>query len=81
MFNPLKGLGDIQKLQKMQQALQREEVTIEKNGVTVRMRGDQKVLAVSVDGNDEQRIVDAINDAVKKTQESAAKTLMSMTQE
>jgi DNA-binding protein YbaB len=81
MFNPLKGLGDIQKLQKMQQALQREEVTVEKNGVTVRMRGDQKVLAVSVDGSDEPRIVEAINEAVKKTQESAAKTLMSMSQE
>ena len=39
MFNPLKGLGDLrqmqQQAQKMQAALQLEEVIIEKNGVKV----------------------------------------------
>ena len=37
MFNPLKGLGDIQKLQaqarSMQQALQQEEVTVDSGDV------------------------------------------------
>ena len=36
MFNPLGGLGDIQKLQqqaqKMQSALQQEQIAVEKNG-------------------------------------------------
>lgn len=78
MFNPLKGLGDIHKLQKMQKALQQQEVTVEKDGVVVKMRGDQKILNVIVDGDESKRIVEAINEAVKKTQESAARTLMSM---
>ena len=45
MFNPLSGLGDLQKLQhqaqQMQAALQQEEVVVEKNGVKVVVRGDQ----------------------------------------
>jgi nucleoid-associated protein EbfC len=80
MNNPLSGLGDLQKLQqqaqKMQQALQQEEVVIDKNGVKVIMRGDQQLIEVSVDGIIENRIADAVNDAVKKTQELAAKKLI-----
>lgn len=80
MINPLGGLGDLQKLQqqaqKMQQALQQEEVVIDKNGVKVIMRGDQQLIEVSVDGIIENRIADAVNDAVKKTQELAAKKLI-----
>jgi hypothetical protein len=79
-MNPLSGLGDLQKLQQqaqqMQKALQQEEVVVEKNGVRVVVRGDQQILEVSVDGIIENRIADAINDAVKKTQELAAKKLM-----
>lgn len=84
MFNPLKGLGNLQQLQqqakKMQEALQKEEVTVEKNGVTVTMRGDQKVLNVEIDGVMENRVAEAFNDAVKKTQELAARKLMEMNQ-
>lgn len=81
MFNPLKGLGDIHKLQKMQQELQKQEVTVEKDGITVVMRGDQKIKEIVVDGERDNRITDAINEAVKKTQEQAARTLMSMSQD
>lgn len=80
MFNPLGGLGDLQKLQQqaqqMQQALQKEYVTIEKNGVKVVIRGDQIIESVEVDGILENRIADAINEAVKKTQEMAARKLI-----
>lgn len=84
MFNPLGGLGDIQKLQqqaqKMQAALQQEEVVVEKNGVRIVMRGDQQILEVSVDEVIENRIAEAINEAVKKTQELAAKKLIEISQ-
>ncbi len=80
MFNPLGGLGDLQKLQqqakKMQEALQQEEVTVEKNGVRVVIRGDQQLIEVAVDGVIENRIAEAINEAIKKTQELAAKKLI-----
>lgn len=78
MFNPLSG--DFQQLQqqaqKMQAALQQEEIVVEKNGVKVIMRGDQQIIEVSVDGIIENRIADAISEAVKKTQELAAKKLI-----
>jgi len=80
MFNPLGGLGDLQKLQqqaqKMQQVLQQEQVVVEKNGVKVILRGDQRIESVEVDGVIENRIADAINEAIKKTQELAAKKLI-----
>jgi len=84
MFNPLKGLGNLQQLQQqakqMQQALQKEEVTVENNGVTITIRGDQRIINVEIDGVMENRVADAINDAVKKTQELAARKLMEMNQ-
>ena len=80
MFNPLGGLGDLQKLQQqaqqMQQALQKEQVVVDKNGVKVVLRGDQAIELVEVDGVIENRIADAINEAIKKTQELAAKKLI-----
>jgi len=80
MFNPLGGLGDLQKLQqqaqKMQQALQQEQVVVEKNGVKVVLRGDQAIESIEVDGIVENRIADAINEAIKKTQQLAAKKLI-----
>ncbi|MFA5136842.1 MAG: YbaB/EbfC family nucleoid-associated protein [Patescibacteria group bacterium] len=85
MFNPLGGLGDIQKLQqqaqKMQSALQQEEITVEKNGVRIVMRGDQQIIEITVDGVIENRIAEAINEAVKKTQELAAKKLIEISQQ
>ncbi len=80
MLNPLGALGDLQKLQqqaqKMQAALQREEVVVEKNGVKIIIRGDQIIESIEVDGIVENRIAEAVNEAVKKTQELAAKKLI-----
>ena len=85
MFNPLGGLGDIQKLQqqaqKMQSALQQEQIAVEKNGVQITMRGDQQITEVTVDGVIENRIAEAINEAVKKTQELAARKLIEISQQ
>lgn len=80
MNNPLSGLGDLQKLQQqaqqMQAALQQEQVVVEKNGVKVTVRGDQVIQEIEVDGVIENRIGDAINEAIKKTQELAARKLI-----
>lgn len=81
MFNPLKGLGDLAKLQKVQKALQNEELVIEKNGVKIVMRGDQQIREVEIDGVVENRITETINEAVKQTQEHAAKKLLEMSKE
>jgi len=81
----LGGLGDIQKLQqqahKMQAALQQETVVVEKSGVKITMRGDQQILEVEIDGIIENRIAEAVNEGVKKTQELAAKKLIEISQQ
>jgi DNA-binding protein YbaB len=84
MFNPLDKLGDLRKLQQqasqMQNALKQEKVEVERDGVRVVVRGDQQVLEISVDGIMENRIAEAINEAVKETQKLAAKKLMEISQ-
>jgi len=84
MANPLAGLGDLQKLQqqaqKMQSALQQEQVVIDRNGVKITIRGDQIIQEIEVDGVIENRIADAVNEAVKKTQELAARKLIEISQ-
>ncbi|OGK38972.1 hypothetical protein A3F34_01020 [Candidatus Roizmanbacteria bacterium RIFCSPHIGHO2_12_FULL_44_10] len=85
MINPLKGLGDLRKMQQqakqMQQALQQEEVVVEREGVRVVLRGDQQVKEIEIDGALDNRVAEAINEAVKKTQELAARKLIEMTQQ
>lgn len=84
MFNPFGALGDMKKLQQqakqMQEALKKETVEVNKNGVKVEVRGDQVVMNIEVDGVVENRVAEAINEAVRKTQEVAARKLMEMSQ-
>jgi DNA-binding protein YbaB len=81
-FNPLKGLGDINKLRQqamqMQQQLAQEQVVVEEGDVRVVITGDQKILEFSVQGITSDVAVSALNKAIKKSQEMAAKKLQSM---
>ena len=85
MFNPLKGLGDINTLRKQASAVQKvlseQEVIVEKNGVKVVMSGDQKILELTIDGETEERVSKAVEEALKKTQQIAAQALMQMKME
>ncbi len=81
-MNPLQKLGDLNKLRQqalaMQQALSQEQVVVERDGVRVVMSGDQKVKEISVQGISNQILNDAVNEAIKKSQELAAKKLQEM---
>lgn len=83
-MNPFGALGDMRKLQQqakqMQEQLKKETVEANKNGVRVMVRGDQVVMEIEVDGVLENRIADAVNEAIKKTQEVAARKLIEMSQ-
>lgn len=63
---------------KMQQVLSAEQVVVERNGVRVVMSGDQKIKELIIDGKDDWRVRDAIAEAIKKSQEIAAKKLTEM---
>lgn len=82
MFNPFKAMGDLQGFQKkaqaMQAALSQESVMVERSGVKIEMTGDQKVKSIEVDGVLENRIAEAFAEAIKKTQEIAARKLLEM---
>lgn len=82
MFNPFQQLGDLKKLRdqamEVQKALQQEQITVEKHGVVVVMTGDQKVVTLSTNGKSDSDIADCFNEAIKKSQEVAAKKLAQM---
>lgn len=82
MNNPFSQLGDLKKMRdqamKIQKELQAEEVRIEKNGVDVLISGDQKIKEIKVNGKSDNDVKEAINEAIKKSQEIAARKLASM---
>ena len=80
-FNPLKNLGDMNKLRQqavaMQKQLAQEQIVVEEGDVRVVISGDQKILEFSVQGISSDVAISALNKAIKKSQELAAKKLQS----
>jgi DNA-binding protein YbaB len=81
--NPLKALGDLNQLRKQAQQMQKdlaaEEITVERGDIMVVISGDQKIKQFSVQGITSQDAIDVLNEAIKKSQELAAKKLQAMT--
>jgi len=82
MLNPLQKVGQLNEMRKqameIQKQLQAEEVNIDKNGVQVVISGDQKIKELSSNGKSDNEIKEAVNEAIKKSQEVAAKKLSQM---
>lgn len=75
-------LRDLKKMRDQAMAIQRElaaeEVVVEEQGIKIVMTGDQKVKSLAVDGEEQHRLIDVLNKAIKKSQEVAAKKLQEM---
>jgi len=82
MMNPFKQIGEIKKMRdqamQIQRELQAEEVIVEKNGVRLVISGDQKIKELTSNGKSDNDVKDAVNEAIKKSQEAAAKKLQQM---
>jgi nucleoid-associated protein EbfC len=82
-FNPFGQIGEIKKMRDQAMAIQKqlklEEVEINKNGVYIRISGDQEIREIKTNGKSDNDIRGAVNEAVKKSQEVAAKKLQSLT--
>lgn len=82
MLNPFKQMGDLKKMRdkamEIQKQLQQEEVTVEKNGVNIVISGDQRIKTLETNDRGDDDILDAINEAIKKSQEVAARKLSQM---
>lgn len=82
MQNPLSKLGDLNALRQqavqMQQQLAAEEIEVVHGDIRVVITGDQKIKVFSVQGITSQPAIDALNEAIRKSQELAAKKLQQM---
>jgi len=81
-MNPFSQLGELKKMRDQAMQIQRmlgaKELTVEKNGVKIIITGDQKLKELSTNGKSDKDILEAVNEAVKKSQEVAAKELQHM---
>ncbi len=82
MFNPLKGLGDLNELRKQAVKLQNElkqiVVSSQKGRADVEMTADMKIRYVKVNGEDMSDLKDALNDVIEKAQKKAAAKMQEM---
>ncbi|MCX6704816.1 MAG: YbaB/EbfC family nucleoid-associated protein [Candidatus Woesebacteria bacterium] len=82
MFDKFKQLGELAKMRKKAMELQKELEkiikTVEKNGYSVSVTGDQKIRYIKKDGEDLKELTDLINDAMKDVQKESAKKMMEM---
>lgn len=82
MVNPFQQLGELKKMRdqamEIQKQLQQEEVRVDKNGVIIVITGDQRIKTLETNGRSDDDIKDAINEAIKKSQEVAARKLSQM---
>lgn len=75
MFDKAKLMAQAFKLKK---ALESELTEVEENGILIKVSGDQKIKYLSVNGEENKILVEIINKAVKKSQESAAKKMQDL---
>ena len=79
MFNPFKALGDVNQMRKqamqIQAALEQEEFEVIKGNVRILISGNQNVRVVEIDGVANEDVKNALNEAIKKSQQAAAMKL------
>ncbi|NMC35788.1 YbaB/EbfC family nucleoid-associated protein [Candidatus Beckwithbacteria bacterium] len=82
IFDTVKQGGELMKMRQqamqIQKALAAEKIEIEESGIRIVVSGDQKIQELQIDGANNQRLVDTINKALKKSQEVAAKKMQEM---
>lgn len=83
MFDKLQQLKELKKMRDealaIQKQLDEEVIVVEKNGVTIRISLAQRIKDVTgTDGKSGGELVESINEAIKKSQEAAAKKMQGM---
>lgn len=82
MFDKIKQLAQLKKMRDQAMAIQKqlaaEEIEINEDNIRIVISGDQKIKLLEIDGLTNERVVEMINKAIKKSQEMAAKKLAEM---
>jgi hypothetical protein len=82
MFDKVKQLAQLKKMRDQAMAIQRqlaaETIEINEDNIRIVISGDQKIKLLEIDGLTNERVVEMINKAIKKSQEMAARKLAEM---
>lgn len=82
VFDKVKQLGQLKKMRDQAMAIQKqlaaEEIELNEGGIRVVITGDQKLKILEIDGMSNERVLELINKAIKKSQEMAARKLAEM---
>lgn len=83
MFDKIQQLKELKKMRDqamdIQKQLDAEIIDIEKNGITIRISLAQRIKEViGIEGKSGSDLVDVFNEAIKKSQEQAAKKMQGM---
>ena len=82
MFDKVKQLAQLKKMRDqaiaIQKQLAQEEIEINEDNIRIVISGDQKIRLLEIDGLTNDRVVEMINKAIKKSQEVAARKLAEM---
>ncbi len=82
MFDKVKQLANLKKMRDQAMAIQKqlaqEEIVIEEDNIKIVITGDQKLKLLEIDGLTNERVLELINKAIKKSQEVAARKLAEM---
>ena len=82
MFDKVKQLAQLKKMRDqaiaIQKQLAQEEIEINEDNIRIVISGDQKIRLLEIDGLTNDRAVEMINKAIKKSQEVAARKLAEM---
>lgn len=75
MFNPMsigsKGAA-MAKMAMLQRKIMNKKVEVEKEGVKVTVTGDGKLKEIEIDGKEEKRVANVVNQAISDAQKYAA---------
>lgn len=80
MFNKFKQLSELKKMRdramQVKKELAQEKVEMEKGGVKVVVRGDQRIEKIEMNGEINQELADILNKALDEAQKKAARKMM-----
>ena len=85
MQNPLKMLGDLNKMRQqaaqIQKELESQQFTVTRGRIEVIITGNQRVVSVKIDGQNVPEMVEILNEAIKESQQAAASKLAAISQQ
>jgi nucleoid-associated protein EbfC len=82
MFDKFKQIGELKKMRdealKIQRELAAEKIEVIEGDIKIVISGDQKIQSLEIQGESQPQLTEALNKAVKRSQEVAARKVQSM---